>query len=346
MDKNLLKRRNDISKVNRMDEWTLSIVGGLTLACLMLIGVLSHTSLFLLIVPFLVLPLFYSFHIMHTGFSAGKRLTFSNSLKFFSLYFKKPNSSSFSFISTLGRTLLVFFISNFFITVITGVVFYNIYPDLFDLVISEFLSGAVTGNFDGVYLLISENLEIYTTFTLIIELSSFCIASFVFLHYMSFNSLSIYLRLYMRGSPVSFINSVFKYTVKKNKKQITKDYFLLLWPFYVLFFIGVLGSIPLLLLYTTNVNFIVIVALACGVLLSCLFFPLYFSSKEAIFEKYQLAFQTNSFVVAEELLNRIQAKINISEEESDEIRNTINNIKNQKEQESSDKEDKTDDLSS
>lgn len=346
MDKALKNRRNQIRKTNRMDEWTLAIVGGLLLAALAMVAVFDTFFLFILIVPLLILPVFYSFHILHTGIASGKRLTFKNTLRFFSLYFKKPNNSSFSFLSSLLKTLIAFFILNFFITIITSVIYYNLYPELVKQFMDEFLYGITNGDYDKLRAFINENQEFYVTFTLIIELSSFFLASFVFFHSISFNSLSIYLRLFMKSSPELFVSSVFKYTIKRNKKAILKDYFYLVWPIYLLFATGLGVGTYLLTLYTTNDSFIIVVALSCGIFLSSLYFPFYFSSKEAIFEKYHTIFQLNSITVAEELMNRLQVKIDITKEESDAIKDSLNNMKNPLEDDEEEKDDKTDDISS
>ena len=96
----------EIYKKHRLNSWILSVICGLFIAALFLVGILSELF-YLLIIPFVVFPFLFSCFLNHASLSQKDELTANGLFRGYGLFFSQPYRSSFSAIRSFLKTLLV-----------------------------------------------------------------------------------------------------------------------------------------------------------------------------------------------------------------------------------------------
>ena len=271
----------EIYKKHKLNSWILSIICGLFIAALLLIGILSEIF-YLLIIPLVVFPFFFSCFLCHLGLSRKDELTAGNLFKGYSLFFKYPYRSSFSAIRSFFKTLLVEL-------AVSGAVLgicYAIYSqsETFSVTINEIIEQLANNTItnESLQALLDANDNEVGNYVNITNAITFLIGALAFIIFISRESITIYTRLNIKNVPLA--HQIARAAIRVNYKQFNKAYFALNWPLFVIILVGMIGGCVLSIMVFDNYAICGAVGLAMGIGLSSFFLPFYFANMEAIFE--------------------------------------------------------------
>ena len=303
-----------IYKKHKLNSWIISIICGLFIAALLLIGILSELF-YLVIIPLVVLPFFFACFFTHLGLFHKDELTARNLFRGYGLFFHNPYRSSFSVIKSFLKTLLVEL-------ALSGAVLgicYAIYSqsDTFTVTINEIieqLSNQTLTNESLQALLESNNNEVYNYINITNSIT-FLLGSLAFIIFITRESITIYTRLNVRNIPLA--HQIARAAIKVNYKRFNKAYFALNWPLLLILAIGMAGGCLLSVFVFDNYAIAGVLGLVIAVALSSAFLPFFFANNEAIFES--LSLDINS--IGEDYIKEVFQKygVELTEVKKDEV---------------------------
>ena len=298
----------NIYKKHQMNSWILSIICGLFIAALLLIGILSELF-YLLIIPLVVFPFFFSCFVSHLGLAHKDELTARNLFRGYGLFFQNPYRSSFSAIKSFLKTLLVEL-------AVSGAVLgicYAIYSqsDTFTVTINEIIeqlsNGALTNDSLQALLELNNN-EVYN-YVNITNAITFLIGALAFIVFITRESITIYTRLNTRNIPLA--HQIARAAIKVNYKNFNKAYFALNWPLILILFFGMISGCLLSIFAFDNYAIAGVIGLVMGVALSSAYLPFFFANNEAIFEALSLDIDS----IGEDYIKEVFKKYGVELEE-------------------------------
>ena len=310
--KEVRKNALDIYKKHPVNSWIISLICGLFLAALTLIGLLSEV-LVILLLPLLILPFFFACAVSHLSLREKDELTFGNLFGFYRLFFRPPFYSSFSAFKSFFKALLVEIVLGFIATGICYAVFATsetfvvtinqIAESLSDMSITtESFQAALeaNGNELGNFLFLTNGINVM-------------LFGFAFILFASREEITVYIRLKTRNIPLA--NQIARASINANKKNFNKAFFALNWPLFIILLLGMVGGCFLSIYVFKNYNICGVVGLAMGIGISSIFLPFYFANMEAI--DTQLAIDITSF--SEEYIQNVFKKygVDVKVEEHD-----------------------------
>lgn len=314
-----------------LNSWAIGIVCGLFIAALSLITLLS-SDLYILIVPVLAIPFFFSFIMLHYNLDVKNRVTAKDAFSFFALYFVSPFRSSFRVIASFFKTLLIELVVYF---VLFGIMY---------LSFSSIFGTTFTDNFAQLTTAISDMSNPNTYFTnidavmakdnnMLLNLFYACLipssllSVIIFFLFSSFSSFSIFFRLRIIDGSSAFIRMSMKNALKKKKWALYRHYFALNWPLFVLIIIGMVGGSLITLFLGYNGNIAITIGVSSGFVLSSLFFPFYFCNMQSLYTSYESDFLAASNELGTKMLEEAISQRNLSEEQIRSIQEALNKLK-------------------
>ena len=298
-----------IYKKHRLNSWVLSIICGLFIAALLLIGILSELF-YIVIIPLVVLPFFFSCFVAHLGLIHKDELTARNLFRGYGIFFSQPYRSSFSVIKSFLKTLLVEL-------AVSGAVLgicYAIYSqsETFTVTINEIIEQLAnqTLTTESLQALLEANDSEVYNYVNITNAISFLLGCFAFIIFITRESISIYPRLNMRNVPLA--HQIARASIRVNYKRFNKAYFALNWPLLLILLGGMVGGLLLSVYAFDNYAIAGVLGLVFAIALSSVYLPFFFANNEAIFES--LAVDLNS--VSEEYVKEVFSKYGVELEDS------------------------------
>ena len=296
--KNLSK---DIYSKHKLNSWVLSIICGLFIAALLLIGILSELF-YLLIIPLVVFPFFFACFFVHLGLYQKDELTARNLFGAYGLFFQRPYRSSFSAIRSFFKTLLVEL-------AVSGAVLgicYAIYSqsETFTVTINEIIEQLANNTLtnDSLNALLEENDNEVFNYVNITNAITFLLGALAFITFISRESITIYTRLHVRNIPLC--HQIARAAIKNKYKEFNKAYFALNWPLILILIGGMVGGCLLSVYAFDNYSIAGVLGLVMAVALSSTFLPFFFANNEAIYEGLSLDITS----IGEEYLKEVFAK--------------------------------------
>ena len=282
-------------------------------------------SVAILAVPLIVFPFLFASHVACFYLQMKQPITMSAVSRYFFGFFNPQFRSSFRGIRSFLTSLAIYFGA----MIVTYVVVYGIYSRTygetftaaFSNVVQVYSSSETT--YDDLWRVLNENDGFLLTFFIYVSTFPIPLAILWFIYSISFNSISIYYRLNVRGGTPGLIRLAIGATYSRIKNKMRADWFKLNWPTLALSLIGsILGGL-ISLLIIKDVNFFLPIVTLGSVTLLLFFLPIYFSNMEVIYSRYIDAFKEGNKVAVETILARIQSSIDLSEEERKQLEDSF-----------------------
>lgn len=271
----------------------------------------------ILAVPLLVFPFMFASHVACYYLDANQPITMLAVSRYFFGFFNPQFRSSFRGIKSFLISLAVYFGG----MIVAYIVFYGIYSRVYGDVFTTAFSNLVrsyTSNETSYYDMVdslNQNDGLLLTFFVYVSTLPIPFAVLWFIYSVSFNSLSVYYRLNVRGGTASLIRLAINETYARFRNKMRADWFKLNWPTLVLSLLGSVAAGLIAIFVIKDVNIFPAIVSLGSVALLLFFLPIYFSNMEVIYSRYIGAFKNGNKMAVEAVLARIQSSIDLSEEE-------------------------------
>lgn len=302
-------RQNALSRYKQhpVNSWIISVICGLFLAALVLIGMVSEL-LVILLLPLLILPFFFACVVSHLSLSQKDELTFKNLYGFYRLFFRPPFYSSFSAILSFIKAFACEIVIGFIATGICYAAFATSASFVATLEqLAESLSNMTITQESYQAALEANNYELanFLNLTNGINLMLFGLA---FILFISREEITIFIRLKTRNIPLA--KQIARASIRANSRNFNKAFFALNWPLFVILIVGMVGGCFLSIYVFNNYAICGVVGLSMGIGLTSAFLPFYFSNMEEI--ESQLSIDIG--VVSEEYVKNVFRKYGVDVE--------------------------------
>lgn len=304
IDKTLRRAGYNEYKKHRLASWFLSFFLIVVVTMLLVLS-FSFTGIIIFIAPIIIFPIVFAAYLSHLGFSHDADLTFKNFFRFFAMYFRVPNNGCFRYWVSLLKFLIATLILETVFTSVAVLICMSLDIDMFIKMMTTYYEASKEA------LIISNPVDLfgdaYDTFLLfnnIVTIPTALLAGLFIFYLLTFNSLSIYLRLKIRQSNNQFIDLVFKHALKKENHVIRNNFLNLEWPIFVLFIIGATTGSLVSLIFTSNADFIILNGITIGSLSTFFFLPFHFANMEVLFKRYEPYFLNSVSEVSVSLFSK------------------------------------------
>ena len=278
------------------------------IACGFLALNLLLSSLFVVLVPLIIMPLYFACQASIRLMRNTETLTIGGFFRCYFGYFSEHFASTFRVIRSSLFSLI--FYGGVLLTSITVAIpcfyFLNYYG--FKTFIDSINIFSSTSNIDALLNTYSNTIDMLF---ICISYPSLSVFSFVYLFLTDKNSISLFYRLDNTKYPGKYISSLNDLVIKNNKKQFYKSYFALNWPFYLLFLIGYGLGFYLGYLYYVDYVSLFTFSLICGLGISFILYgPNLFANKEAIYNSLKDKYVIEDAILKTQFASSIQNIIN------------------------------------
>lgn len=280
----LRKNAIGIYKKTWLESWLIGIFSA-TLIALVLSLNYFVPSLWIITMPFIVLPIFFASLVSHLRLRHNEQLTFGKSLKEFTLFYRFPFNSSFSYLGSFLKSMVVFF-GFLFLMSSSGFYVVSIFrPGLNNSLeaVQEVINEGKTITYELIDELLSMNgyaLFVYLCVIIIPSFFFFCIA---LIYFITRNATGVYLRSNIKSNNPQFIKLVQNYVYSRYRMKMFKKYISLNWPLIVYFAIGFISTTVVMLTFSKSVLNIISLSLAIGIAATTFYLPFYYCNMEAIY---------------------------------------------------------------
>ena len=309
-------------------------VGVLCALFLILAATLSFIDelVFILAIPLIALPFLFASHISCYLLEAGEPITVRAFFHYFISFFRMQFRGSFRGITSFLKSLAVYgaimvisyFVLYFVYQAQYGDAFYSAAANL----IEKYLNGA---SYEELISVLDENDGMMLTFISYVSAIPLPFAITGFIYWISFNSISLYYRANVNNGAPSLLRLAIANSYARYRRSMRKDWFRLNWLILVLPLVG--SGFAALIYFLLIKNALLLgPMLTVGAFIPLLFFlPFYFPNMEVLYHRYENVFKEGNKMAVETILNRIQASIDLSEEEKRNLEGSFRNDNNQEE---------------
>ena len=274
-------------------------------------------SIAILAVPLIVFPFMFASHVACYYLEANQPVTMSAVSRYFFGFFNPQFRSSFRGIRSFLTSLAVYFGGMIIVYLVMYAIFRGAYGETFTSAFSNVVR--VYSQSDSTYedLLreLNANDGLLLTFFIYVSTLPLPLAVLWFIYSVSFNSLSVYYRLNVRGGTASLIRLAINETYARCRGKMRVDWFKLNWPTLALSLLGSVGGALICYFLIKDISFFPAIVALGSVSLLLFFLPIYFSNMEVIYSRYINDFKNGNKMAIEAVLARIQSSIDLSEEE-------------------------------
>lgn len=274
-------------------------------------------SFAILAVPLIVFPFMFASHVACYYLEANQPVTMSAMSRYYFGFFNPQFRSSFRGIKSFLTSLAVYFGSMIIIYVVLYAIYSRTYGEAFTAAFSD-LVRAYSSNetsYEDLLRSLNENNGLLLTFFVYVSTLPVPFAVLWFIYSVSFNSISVYYRLNVRGGTASLIRLAINETYARFRGKMRADWFKLNWPTLVLSLLGSVAAGLIAVFLIKDITFFPAAICLGSVALLLFFLPFYFSNMEVIYSRYISAFKDGNKMAVESVLARIQSSIDLSEEE-------------------------------
>ena len=282
-------------------------------------------SIAIIAIPLLVFPFMFASQVACYYLEANQPVTLSAVSRYFFGFFNPQFRSSFRGIRSFLTSLAVYFGTMIITYIVVYAIYLRVYGDTFSTAFSNVVSvySATDSTYEDLLRELNANDGFLLTFFTYASTIPLPFAVIWFIYSVSLNSLSVYYRLNVRGGTASLIRLAIGETYARCKGKIRKDWFKLNWPTLALSLLGsVLGGL-IVYFVIKDITFLPAVVSLGSVTLLLFFLPIYFSNMEVIYSRYIGDFKNGNKAAVEAILTRIQASIDLSEEERKQLEDSF-----------------------
>ena len=338
--KELRAKALEIYKMTVLESWVTGLLTGLLITGIICLGFLVP-GINAILVPFVCLPILFAAHYSHLGVHLNQRLTFGNTVRQFFAYFRPPFNSSFGVIIAILKSLLVFVVTETFLS-------------FFGVQITYLINPGITNSIEAVqtYLFESEEMMAYEDlinlfalnnnalliYMCVVALPAFILAVGFFIYNICRNSIGIYLRFNIDNPNTQYIKMVMNHAHRMFRKKMFTSWMGLNWPIILLYFLGSIGATIAMAFFTVNPLTIMTASIAGGTLLISFFLPFYLPNMEAMYDTFAPIYHASSLAVNDMIKKTAEENARRAQEEKEFFEKMIRDMENAQEEESKDKE--------
>jgi hypothetical protein len=275
-------------------------------------------------VPFFFLSFLFAYQLSVSYIHKGSEMGNRQFLSFYSAYFRMPFLGSYRVI----RNALFSFLYSLAFGLVTAFVYYliafNVSP-AFQNDWSQLMSYVNQQQADAVNSLLSTS-QALLSFQTAVALAEGIAFFFAFFFYVAFYGLSPYLRSIIMGASPRICNAIFVGGIRK-ARGFWQDYFKSLWPLLLTEVVGFSLGVLVAYFLSKDYNYWLMGGMSGALLFLMPFLPYYFEVAGLLMDKYRRSFSDYSITLAQQTLQRLEETKQMSEEEAQEIKKTIDQAK-------------------
>lgn len=273
---------------------------------------LLYGVLVLVVIPFIVLPIFFSFErALIIIREQNVPLSFTLIFEGFKLYFNERFNSTFNVVKTLIWGLLVYFGSGIIFGLTINLSFYYSnylgWGDTINELMKLFSQTTTIEVFDN---FIKEHQEVFSLVDLYSSIPVLGVTAIYAFTSFTINSNSIFLRFSSLNYPGQYLKLIFADFIKRNRKAFLGNFLKLNFPLYILFIGGMALGGYLGSLYKVDTAIIFTFALMMGLFLSFgIYGSIYFANKEALYTFFIKEYQQSDSNIKNSISQMLQNQI-------------------------------------
>lgn len=297
-------------KMNLGSSISLSLVMGLFIMILTSLGAADDAqSALLIVIPFAMMPIIFATQVAHFALQEKIVPSLKLNFRYFMSYFSIRFRGVYSFIKSAFLSLAFFIVSFSILLPISGAITNSLHPSFND-VLYQINEAVLANNVNGLNDLFYGNIELIRLYINIATLPATGIALFVFVYFITNNSIQVYLRI---RQPL--INSQFGSFIAQRSKatmgrQIRKSYWALNYPLFILLVVGFAAGTSIGSIFTAELNYLTTIGVASAVLLMMFFLPFYFSNMEQIYLANKTEYEDISKKISKDLAANLEKQLN------------------------------------
>ena len=274
-------------------------------------------SFAILAVPLIVFPFMFASHVACYYLEANQPITVSAVSRYFFGFFNPQFRSSFRGIRSFLTSLAVYFGGMIVAYIVFYAIYTRVYGETFTTAFSDLVRSYASNEttYDDLLRYLNANDGFLLTFFVYVSTLPVPFAVLWFIYSVSFNSISVYYRLNVRGGTASLIRLAINETYARFRRKMRADWFKLNWPSLVLSLLGSIAAGLIALFVIKDITIFPAIISLGSVALLLFFLPIYFSNMEVIYSRYIGAFKDGNKMAVSAVLARIQSSIDLSEEE-------------------------------
>ena len=274
-------------------------------------------SFAILAIPVIVFPFMFASHVSCYYLEANQPVTMSAVSRYFFGFFNPQFRSSFRGIRSFLTSLAVYFGGMILFYVVFYAIYSRAYGEMFTTAFSNIVKtySSSETTYEDLMREMNANDGLLLTFFVYVSTLPLPFAVLWFIYSVSFNSISVYYRLNVRGGTASLIRLAINETYARFRNKMRVDWFKLNWPTLALSLVGSVVAGLIAHFFIRDISLLPAIVALGSVALLLFFLPFYFSNMEVIYSRYIDAFKNGNKMAVEAVLARIQSSIDLSEEE-------------------------------
>ena len=282
-------------------------------------------SFAIIAIPLVVFPFMFASHVACYFLEANQPVTMSAVSRYFFGFFRPQFRSSFRGIKSFLTSLAVYFGAMIVIYVIFYAIYTRVYGETFINAFSNIVKvySANDTTYEDLFRELNANDGFLLTFFIYVSTLPVPFAVLWFIYSVSFNAISVYYRLNVRGGTPSLIRLAINETYSRFRGKMRADWFKLNWPTLVLSLLGSIGAGLIAYFLIKDISLFPAIIGLGSVTLLLFFLPIYFSNMEVIYSRYIDAFKNGNKMAVEAVMARIQSSIDLSEEEKRQLEDSF-----------------------
>ena len=282
-------------------------------------------SFAIIAIPLVVFPFMFASHVACYFLEANQPVTMSAVSRYFFGFFRPQFRSSFRGIKSFLTSLAVYFGAMIVIYVIFYAIYTRVYGETFINAFSNIVKvySANDTTYEDLFRELNANDGFLLTFFIYVSTLPVPFAVLWFIYSVSFNAISVYYRLNVRGGTPSLIRLAINETYSRFRGKMRADWFKLNWPTLVLSLLGSIGAGLIAYFLIKDISLFPAIIGLGSVTLLLFFLPIYFSNMEVIYSRNIDAFKNGNKMAVEAVMARIQSSIDLSEEEKRQLEDSF-----------------------
>jgi len=319
--KELVKSRNKIYSGSPSIFWVMSVF-----CVLVLLGTIALELVIpagtIISFPLLFCPIFFACYAILYTIKFGGTVTVGSTFKIGFTYFKNPNFGCFRLIRNLFKAVLVYLIASAVLSIVCRYIFTNIYGADFTNSYDELMSFSTSLDMEAFVNFLSQESLAIDYINMYGSLANSC-GIFAFVFGIIYSSISLYTRINLQQAPAPAVNGLVNEFLKSYRKEYRRDFWYLNWPIFLLLLVGFAAGYLIIILGKFDYNYLIIITSLTGIIFMLPYVPFMFANMEALFDKYGPEFKKTGERMAEEALDNLKQRDDLSEEDKKRIEEII-----------------------
>ncbi|MFA5421810.1 MAG: hypothetical protein WC344_03315 [Bacilli bacterium] len=279
---------------------------------------------FIILIPFVILPLFICLQLATSAFRKGMILSQKNFFGFYKTAFTPPLSGSYQVFSSFLKAALI----HLGLSLVINIALIQVFQSS-DAAFSQFLTSLIVLISSGGYQEAQTAIAANPTIMFISGTSALIsggLSLLAFLHFIGRNSIVPHLAFSMSLLPGKIAYSVHRQGLRFFKREFNLDYYKALWLGGPLVLLGFAGGVFATYFLTSNSYLVLLAGFAGTFIVITPFLPYFLDVIEELFNKYKDRYLQVSIDEAKKVYEEIKAAREMNEEQQDEIDRLIEDL--------------------